>query len=455
MSAITPAARAAGWNVLFTIGPKRFPCTFAGIYQVVGSNLITFRDVCSELRLCFNFPNSTGCNESSSNAKSGGNDDNPWDGIAFALADRPGLSLEMRGLSVVHGEHLDKPVPSLPPIRPMEQDVLKYHIVFHKTCSILPSEPISVHLKNGCAYHLPEPTRRYDPRYLMPNKGSSDSTITGKLPTRSRSGSGSPTKGSDNNIQDMDMVAPKNSEINEEIAKKAQNSFKHNCFARGNLCAVSRQGQPWCLATPISPTIQACHIVPQIQYHLYPCEDDTNTIDTSPRGLLTAWKKTWSPDNGILLGKSLHELFNARLFSIHPTTFQVRTFVPFDMLLQYHGNKAFIHPQTDINALRHHYEMCCIENIAAKKPQIENVALLSTSTLSTRGNSKQSKDASGQNDLVEEAEMVDSQTSPKPCYDSEDEEDTQDGFITPRNSRDFLANVNWELRKFQALRCVQ
>ncbi|KAI1190284.1 hypothetical protein F5B17DRAFT_107001 [Nemania serpens] len=500
MSAITPASRAAGWNVLFTIGPTRFPCTFAGIYQVVGRNLITFRDVCSELRLCFNFPNNTTYNES------GSNNDNPWDSIAFALADRPDLSLEFRGLSVVYGEHLDKPVPSLPPIHPMEQDVLKYHIVFHGTCSIHPSEPLSVHLKNGCAQHLPEPTRRYDPRYLIPNKGSSDSTIAGKLPLRrtlqassprrSRSGSNSPTKGlGDNNIEDIDMVAPKNLEINEEVAKKTQNSFRHNCLARGNLCAVSRQGQPWCLATPIGPTIRACHIVPQIQYHVYPCGDDTTTIHTSPRGLLTAWEKAWSPNNGILLGNSLHELFNARLFSIHPTTFQVRTFVPFDILIQHHGNKAFIHPKTDINALRHHYEMCCIENMAAEKPQIEDHASLSTSMLSTRGkgeldmatpslpptpgsevsrtgnpskkrppnpNQGQARDASRQNDLVEEAEargykrrrlecqVADSQTSLQPCSYSEDE-DPQDGFITPCNSRDFLANVNWELRKFQAL----
>lgn len=410
MSAITPASRAAGWNVLFTIGPTRFPCTFAGTYQVVGSNLITFRDVCNELRLCFNFPNNTTCNES------GSNNDNPWDSIAFALADRPDLSLEMRRLSVVHGEHLDKPVPSLPPIHPMEQDVLKYHIVFHETCSILPSEPLSLHLKRKM------PLRR---------------TLQAGSPKRFRSGSNSPTNGlGDNNLEDIDMVAPKNLEINEEVAKKTQNSFRHNCLARGNLCAVSRQGQPWCLATPVGPTIRACHIVPQIQYHVYPCGDDTTTIDTSPRGLLTAWEKTWSPNNGILLGNSLHELFDARLFSIHPTTFQVRTFVPFDILIQYHGNKAFIHPETDINALRHHYEMCCIENMAAEKPQVEDYASLSTSMLSTRGKS----------------ELGTATPSLPPTPGSE--VDSQDGFITPCNSRDFLANVNWELRKFQALHCI-
>lgn len=147
MSAVTPGMRAAGWNVLFTIGPEKDPCAFAGIYQVVGSNLVTFRDVCGELRLCFELPNNVTCD------KSGSNNDNPWDSIAFALADRPDLSLEMRGLSFVHREFLDTPVPSLPPIYPKQQDVLKYHIVFHKTCDIPPSEPLGVHL-NSQLYHV-------------------------------------------------------------------------------------------------------------------------------------------------------------------------------------------------------------------------------------------------------------------------------------------------------------
>ncbi|KAJ8122012.1 hypothetical protein O1611_g9951 [Lasiodiplodia mahajangana] len=495
MSAVTPGMRAAGWNVLFTIGPEKDPCAFAGIYQVVGSNLVTFRDVCGELRLCFEFPNHVTRDESGNNDESSSNDDNPWGDIAFALADRPDLSLEMRGLSFVHGELLDKPVPSLPPIHPKQQDVLKYHIVSHKNCDILPSKPLSAHLKNGCAQHLPEPTRRYDPRYLMPNKGSSDSTIAGKmlLPRMLKA-----TRClDDNDIEGIDMLAPKNLEINEEAAKRTQSSFRHNCLLRGTFCAVSRQGESWCLATSVGPGIQACHIVPQIQYHLYPTGDDITTIDTSPRGLITAWEKTWSPNNGILLDKTLHELFNARLFSIHPTTFQIRTFVPYDKLIQYHGNRALVHPKTDIKALRHHYEMCCIENMAAEKPQLEEVPLPSTGTAPTRGENKlgmvmpslpptpgsevgrtgdpsqerapnpsqsQSKDAPGQDDLVEDAEaesggykrrrlecqVVDSQISPRPCYYSEDE-DTLEGFITPCNSRDFLANVNWELRKFQAL----
>ncbi|KAF2970174.1 hypothetical protein GQX73_g3411 [Xylaria multiplex] len=50
---VTPSMRTAGWNVEFTIGSADDPDIFAGIYQAPGSNLVTFSDVCDEMRLCF------------------------------------------------------------------------------------------------------------------------------------------------------------------------------------------------------------------------------------------------------------------------------------------------------------------------------------------------------------------------------------------------------------------
>ncbi|UPL04367.1 hypothetical protein LCI18_015301 [Fusarium solani-melongenae] len=61
----------------------------------------------------------------------------------------------------------------------------------------------------------------------------------------------------------------------------------------------------------------------------------------------------------------LHELFNARLFSIHPDTLRVRAFVPYDLILEHHGSRAHLPPNIDRRALGHHYEMCCIENMTA------------------------------------------------------------------------------------------
>lgn len=122
----------------------------------------------------------------------------------------------------------------------------------------------------------------------------------------------------------------------------------------------------------VGPAVQACHIVPQQHYHVYPVPR-AFTADSrySPRRLREAWDRTWSAKNGLLLLSHLHELFDARLFSIHPETLRIRVFVPYDVILDYHGSVAQLSPVVDRRALRHHYDMCCIENMAAEMPLSE------------------------------------------------------------------------------------
>lgn len=142
-AAVTPSMRAVGWNVHFTIGQDEDPGAFAGIYQAAGSDLVTFRHVCDELRLCFELPNDTARSESD-------DDDNkdPWASIAFALDDHPDFpSPPPLGLSFVTGQLLDQPVPSLPPLHPKEQNVLKYHLVRHRRCDLPSSLPLDTHLQ--------------------------------------------------------------------------------------------------------------------------------------------------------------------------------------------------------------------------------------------------------------------------------------------------------------------
>ncbi|KAM0293761.1 hypothetical protein ACHAPM_011483 [Fusarium culmorum] len=69
-AAVTPSMRAVAWNVHFTIGEDEDPGAFAGVYQVPGSNLVTFRNVCDELRLCFECPYDISNNESESLSQS-------------------------------------------------------------------------------------------------------------------------------------------------------------------------------------------------------------------------------------------------------------------------------------------------------------------------------------------------------------------------------------------------
>ncbi|KAJ2995682.1 hypothetical protein NUW58_g1202 [Xylaria curta] len=519
-SAVTHSMRAVGWNVHFTIGQEEDPGAFAGIYQAVGSNLVTFRDVCDELRLCFEFPNDAARGES------GDDNNDPWASIAFALADHPDFpNSSPLCPSFVTEELLDQPVPSLAPFRPKEQNVLKYHLVCHSHCDLPSNSPLDTHLQARCAQHLPNPVRRRDPRYLPPNKAPSDPRLTmmplrRKLkarsqspPKRSASDSISPRKDDSDNVDDggLDsMVAPTSMDIDVNEAKRVINDFRSSCLNRATCCAVSGEGEPWCPGPPIGPGVQACHIVPQQHYHLYPsiggqhCDEDS-PVEESSRRLQEAWQNTWSPRNGILLMKHLHEFFDARLFSIHPRTLRIRVFVPYNALTGFNGQKASVPATIDRKALRHHYEMCCIENMAAERPNLDvaspSISRMATSgtgtpfsagtdlsvTPSSRGtqmeiaigrtgdpskrsrpnpfDQSQPRDASRHDDLLEETEaapwkgergrkrkrsedcQVKNETSAQ--YDWF-QKDMPEGYITAWNNREFLADVNWELQKFKS-----
>ncbi|KAK7397627.1 hypothetical protein QQX98_013003, partial [Neonectria punicea] len=332
-------------------------------------------------------------------------------------------------------------------------------------------------------------------------------------PKRSASGSVSPRKDGPDNVDDDEfdnMLAPASMNIDLEEARRVRNDFRASCLNRASCCAISGEGEPWCPGPPIGPGVQACHIVPQQHYHLYPSTggqhvDDDRPVEDSPRRLREAWQNTWNPRNGILLMKHLHEFFDARLFSIHPQTLRIRVFVPYGALTRFNGRKALVPTTIDRKALRYHYEMCCIENMAAERPNLD-AASPSTSRIATSGtgtpfsaradlpatpNSRgtqmetvigrtgdpakrprpahsdqnQPRDASRQDTLAEEEEaglwkkergckhmqledcQVDGETSPR-C--DVFQHDMMECYITPGNNREFLADVDWELQKFKA-----
>ncbi|GAB0139179.1 hypothetical protein EsDP_00007392 [Epichloe bromicola] len=160
-------------------------------------------------------------------------------------------------------------------------------------------------------------------------------------------------------------------------------NFRTSCLVESNRCAVSGKGRGWCASSAVGPGVQACHIVPQQHYHIYPLPEPFSSEHRySPRRLREAWRRTWLARNGILLSKTLHKLFDLRLFSIHPDTLRVRIFVPCDFLEEYHGRTAQLPPNVDRRALRHHYEMCCIENMAAEMPLREQVPQSYTGAMS-------------------------------------------------------------------------
>lgn len=58
--------------------------------------------------------------------------------------------------------------------------------------------------------------------------------------------------------------------IDLDEAKRVTNEFRSSRLNRATSCAVFGEGESWCPGPPIGPGIQACHIVPQQHYHLYP-----------------------------------------------------------------------------------------------------------------------------------------------------------------------------------------
>ncbi|KAI1171941.1 hypothetical protein F4777DRAFT_563608 [Nemania sp. FL0916] len=448
---VTPSMRTAGWNVKFTIGSGEDPEVFAGIYQAPSKDLVTFNDICDELRLCFDMA----YGESSKITE------DTWPSIAFALHDHPDiLSLNGTPSFFATKDLLNRPVPSLPPLHPQEQNILRYHVVFHEDCNLSTDSRLDDHLRAGCAQQLSDPLRRYDPRYIPLSESESYDPKLSFMPLRKQFRCGSPKRQRMDDADEIvfdDMIAPLHSNIGIDEAKRIENDFRSSCLNRGSRCVVSGEGSPWCPGVATGPGIEACHIIPQQHYHLYPLDsetDDSTLTQPSPRRLRITWEKTWSHRNGILLMRHLRHFFDARLFSIHPKTLRIRVFVPYDALLRFNGQIASVSQQVDRRALRQHYEMSCIENMAALKghwhddsPGKTNAHMSGVrSGLSSRTDVPSPPDPDPDPGDRQLGREVDNNNSTVPQYD----EDPQDSYITPGNSREFLADVNWELQRFKA-----
>ncbi|KAM3504911.1 hypothetical protein MY10362_003287 [Beauveria mimosiformis] len=362
--------RSFGWNIVLFIEPDDVP--FAGVFQPARNVSLTFRDIVDEIRLSFEFPH-----ESS----------NVLNQVAFGLLKMVNLAEdECPAPMFVHSAGLDQRVPALPELRPdalKDRVILQYQFFKHHDCTLTAEQSLQRHVEAGCAQRISQPVRRMEPRYLPPRKASSDprfatyplrKTISGRKSAspskRSASGSMPPRQDAETDQADEDlasMVAPPECNISDERAKTTMANFRSSCLILANHCAVTGMGRSWYNNPTIGPALQACHIVSQLHYHTYPPpQADADGAQENPHQLEQAWVRTWAPENGILLFSHLHEMFDQRLFSIHPETLQIRVFMPYDILLAYHGVEAKVQPQVAKAALRHHYDMCCIENMAAQ-----------------------------------------------------------------------------------------
>src|SRR5581483_9902650 len=91
--------------------------------------------------------------------------------------------------------------------------------------------------------------------------------------------------------------------------------FRATACSRNDRCAVTGLGRAWTRAGGLGPGVQACHIVPQLQYNLYPdrwppfsemeaeeAEVGGGSFAAASRDRLEkAWKNTWAGGNSLLL----------------------------------------------------------------------------------------------------------------------------------------------------------
>ncbi|KAI0103194.1 hypothetical protein GGR51DRAFT_573389 [Nemania sp. FL0031] len=362
MSIITPIQRQLGWNVIIS---TKSGCRFGGFYQQ--GSLLSVAEVKRELDLCFKFeePDFTGT----------------W---------QPALIPLTNAISSIFLENTNNsPFPTPWPLDFRAEYIYAFHnplLCIYKgkqhtlkglarNTSYFNIVETNAKTKDICIRSASPPRRRDDSRYLPTGEPPGDLLRTVSVSGGKRNYSApdsastssntrlSSTEGSD---ESSDGTFP-DAIMHREEARPIIDSFRPSVIAAGGCrCAISKKGRAWWYGgKPIGSTIQPTHIIPPIHWSRYPnCDLGIASVD-SVAGLRFAWHKTWQVTNGLLLASNLRECFDARLVSINPDTNRIRAFVPFDMITEFHNTLASIVRLVDRHALRHHYDMCCIENMTA------------------------------------------------------------------------------------------
>ncbi|KAL8354327.1 hypothetical protein RB601_003945 [Gaeumannomyces tritici] len=349
------AARQAAWNIKFLDRPNR---VFAGVY----SRDLCVRELFAELRLVFDFSSST-------------QDLSLW-------PEEQGSAVLSEASPDVFDRIIDGPEPDAKPA---------FFVVAHHdsdACGLPGETDLALHRQEGCA-KLVHPKRQQHSFYLPINQKSNDPAVTAfpfrrrgsvSPSKRSRTGSGSTSQRSQSEAtetaQHSDVVGPDFliGAASYKEARKKQHGFHSVALDLSACCAVTKLGKSWCRKSVVGPGIHAAHIVPQLQYQLFPLGDDDaadihyhqQQSASVPAELLVAWDRTWSVGNSIILSASIHEAFDQRLLAIHPDSHKIRVFAPYDLIIPYHGQIAdFGQNHPDREALRWHWNVCAIENMGA------------------------------------------------------------------------------------------
>ncbi|KAG6354878.1 hypothetical protein INS49_003959 [Diaporthe citri] len=339
---LTKDQRMQSWNVRFMVGTD----AVAGIYQ--RNDMLHIADVAREIHLClvFNRP-----------------DAESWQP---ALLLRDAATGPNQVLLV-----LDQQDQTLFPT-PRSKDAQQYDFVFHQHTQCAGESTHS--LGDSCIRRADLPRQRYDPRYLDIGKKFTDPRIP-TVPLRKIAGTkrrnsssatasiSNTTSASPGRATTADDEVPA-SIISFEEARPRINAFRSNVLANGYICAFSGMGKSWLPGGVAGPGVEAAHVVPHLHWHTYPFDDEMRVADiNNPIEMKQVWQRTWTFSNGLPMLSHLHKCFDDRIISIHPETRRIRAFADYDILTQYHGQLAHLPANIDSKALRHHWDMCCLENM--------------------------------------------------------------------------------------------
>ncbi|KUI74466.1 hypothetical protein VM1G_10187 [Cytospora mali] len=347
MSGISRPQRQRSWNVRIYIKDSQF----AGVYQ--RNDQLSIADIAYELDLCFIFDTHEGWQQ--------------------ALLPRGTASHSI--IILDRQDRLPFPTPDT---------VRDYDFIFHSSSLCAHGDLHS--LSDPCVQRAKMPMLRVDPRYLEIGKQSQDERLSTaplrriaglkrrstSISSLSQSATSSPLRTS----RDEPILSPTRTSGDEPIpqtiieqsyARSLINSFRSDTLANSSTCVITGKGKLWFDSGNAGPGIEVAHIIPQIHWNTYPLDPDlydgrqmANPDDASE--LKSSWEATWDVRNALTMKNDLHRCFDARLLSIHPETHIIRAFVNYDIITDFHGQKAKIPSTVDSRALRHHWDMCCLEN---------------------------------------------------------------------------------------------
>ncbi|KUI73387.1 hypothetical protein VM1G_08932 [Cytospora mali] len=259
-------------------------------------------------------------------------------------------------------DHQDEqPLPT-----PTPGEDIAYTYIFHSSqCARRDAHS----LQDPCVQCVERPSPRHEPRYQAIGKQSRDERLAmvplrkaGHLKRRRVSSSAASWATSPPPAKMMSLDEPiPVSVVSAEKAHSLIDSFRDNVFSSCQTCVFS--GTSFLLGTVTGPGIEAAHIVPPVHWNTYPIGEDGHIASVDmPDQLGLAWRCTWVSENGLPMQSHLHKCFDARLISIHPETHVIRAFVDYDVITEFHGQKANLPKGIDQQALQHHWDMCCLEN---------------------------------------------------------------------------------------------